>query len=448
MVIILTYIDTNKIGKIFQSYSLNTSTILDFLITEDNDNFKYLLKLYIIATLEDYKHIQKLTDIIYQKEKFELTPTLEIINKKSSKKFWELIKKRQNNPDQSDKQIWIYNHLQKYIYYLYYSKKPKENLSEQLITSLEKIKQEIIKSYKDKFNSLEGLTEIEDLIEPAFIWIRKKEQKNYHRQNKNEKYKELIFLYLSGTITNEEYKILLKKIESEKKELVIISPWYKETKNNLELYICRIVDYIAIYFDEYYIIDFLKEDLIYTYYMITQIFTSIINQTDNLEVLLFSIRKNMMEYNINSKNHTTDSTNDYIGAQFSNNPLITDFRTNNLDKKTNFFENTADILEIKPAMNELFNRYESIKQIESDEEYAIACYKLSQDFLQIHPYGNGNGRTSKYLFYTLLLKRNILPFTITDDHHLTSCYLNTENNQSKYFYGRNKILNHRLSIQK
>ena len=97
-------------------------------------------------------------------------------------------------------------------------------------------------------------------------------------------------------------------------------------------------------------------------------------------------------------------------------------------------------------MNDLIIKYNEVKEINDNTKYAIECYKISQEFLQIHPYSNGNGRTSKYLFYYLLLRRNILPFTITDNNYLTHCYENITTKPENYFMYRNNIMARRSKL--
>lgn len=415
----LKYIETSKIGTIFNSYNLNTSNILDFLITEDNDNLKQLLKLYLLSTLEDYKHIEKLTDNIYFSQVFSETPTNEIILKLPIKQFWQKVKERENTKDLSEERIWLAKNFDSYLYYVV-GKESREQIQAEL---KQRIKQE-----RNIFKRKKLKSELQDKIESASDLekdIKEKYESNFGSLNGLEE--------LSATITTlVEY---LKSTASKKGQS--FNP-YQETP--------RVFRFIFTYLDERKTIDFLKEDLVFNYFMITKIFSSSILKEDNLKEILFYIRKLMSDYDITAKDQTIDSDIDYRGLPASTNPLGPEYRNVEITSDNEFFNKTTNPKDIANDMEDLFERFNKINQITDDLEYAQECYKLSQEFLQIHPYINGNGRTSKFLFYILLLKRNILPFTITDNNSLTPCYEDTSINKENYFEYRNSVMTRRSGL--
>lgn len=462
----ISYIETEKISKIFQSYNLNTSNILDFLIEEDNDNLKYLLKLYLLSTLEDYKHIEKLLDCVFYNRQFNETPSSEIINKRKIKQFWELVREHQFIKDHFAKRRWVHNHLATYMNYLenlpateasqnrllsqikkesnpLKKLKLKYRLLKETTSSKQRIK-EIEESYLKYFNSLDGFNEMSQIIEAAKEYVTKQEEKDQQEKcrAKKEEYQEILESFKRNEITIQELKQKLYNINKQS-ELEVASrlEWFEPT-----IFVKKIINFAKNYFDERNIIDFLKEDLIFNYFMIVIIFSKELWFSDDLKTILHNIRTYMMDYDINGKNHTNDSHLDFLGLNFGTNPLSPEYRETNLRTDSLFFRKTAKIEEIPEKMNQLFARYENIRQLEDDTQYAYACYKLSQDLVQIHPYSNGNGRTSKYLFYILLLKRNILPFTITDNNTITHCYENLQTNPENYFEYRNKLMKRRSEL--
>ncbi len=180
--------------------------------------------------------------------------------------------------------------------------------------------------------------------------------------------------------------------------------------------------------------------------MLTKLFDLSFLQEDSLQKILFNIRTEMAKYDPTSQDKTEDNINDYKGLKFGTNPLRVEYRETNLSERNQFFKNTAKVHEIEEKMQELFSDYERIKLIEDNDEYAFECYKLSQRFIQIHPYENGNGRTSKYLLDYLLLKRNILPFTITDSYYLTNCYLSSTSSPESYYTQRKLVMSSRVNF--
>ncbi len=460
----LTYVDTAKIGRIFSSYNLTTENILDFLLTDDNQ-ISYLLKLYLVSTIEDYKHITKLIDYVYCLNSFPVYPSYEIINRQEHKPFWELVRQRQDVDYFFNERIWTKNHLKEYYENLYtsFNIPSKEatlkdrlkretsfirrvNISKDILKhkiEKAKIKQRLTKSYRKLVGEPADFEELDYLISLAILnkerHIKRKEYLELSPKTK-EQINELFTNYQQGTLSIEELKQELSKIKHHIEDNIS----FKKENIEYEIDIDRMIGYfILTYYDERSIIDFLKEDLVFNYYMITNIFNSDLLKEKNIEKLLHDLRQLMADYDISAKNRTESAASEYYGLPYNQNPLSPEYRKTNFAPRSEFFKNTPSFEDVPLRMHNLLAKYEAIKSIPNDQEYAISCYSFTQELLQIHPYFNGNGRTSKYLFYILLLKRNILPFTITDTNELTPCYDNSKSNQESYFEQRTKIMQKR-----
>ena len=64
--------------------------------------------------------------------------------------------------------------------------------------------------------------------------------------------------------------------------------------------------------------------------------------------------------------------------------------------------------EIKDKMNELNNRYLELLQLDDKQEYVRGVADILLDFLMLHPYYDGNGRTSRALFTVLMAQKGIV----------------------------------------
>ena len=80
-----------------------------------------------------------------------------------------------------------------------------------------------------------------------------------------------------------------------------------------------------------------------------------------------------------------------------------------LKKNSEFFKMTSKYETINNQMNDLNKEYEEIKQIEDIDDYLNRITIIFQKFVKIHPFVDGNGRTSRLLLDIMLLNRNILP---------------------------------------
>lgn len=83
----------------------------------------------------------------------------------------------------------------------------------------------------------------------------------------------------------------------------------------------------------------------------------------------------------------------------------------------NFFAMNSKAVEVKSDMTELAKEYEDMKQIENRDEYTDKAISIFQRFIQIHPYQDGNGRTSRALLDIMLINRNIVPPVLYDTYY-------------------------------
>ena len=72
---------------------------------------------------------------------------------------------------------------------------------------------------------------------------------------------------------------------------------------------------------------------------------------------------------------------------------------------------------IEEEMIKLNQEYNEIKSIEDIDEYIKRIIIVFQKFVKIHPYKDGNGRTSRLLLDVMLLNRNILPPVLYDTNY-------------------------------
>lgn len=98
---------------------------------------------------------------------------------------------------------------------------------------------------------------------------------------------------------------------------------------------------------------------------------------------------------------------------------ITKYRTYNIPAtySDKFFTMTSKAEDIKSDMQQLENEYEELKKIENREEYVNRAIYIFQRFIQIHPYVDGNGRTSRALLDVMLLNRDIIPPILYDTYY-------------------------------
>ena len=84
------------------------------------------------------------------------------------------------------------------------------------------------------------------------------------------------------------------------------------------------------------------------------------------------------------------------------------YRKENLSAGNEFFTFVSDYRDIPNHMEKLNNDFKELMAEENLEEYVRKAGVLWYQFILIHPYLDGNGRTGRYLLNTLLAHRNII----------------------------------------
>lgn len=90
-----------------------------------------------------------------------------------------------------------------------------------------------------------------------------------------------------------------------------------------------------------------------------------------------------------------------------------------------FLHNAASVSELQSEFNKLDKEFKEIMNEKDDEKFVRKCADFHFNFLKVHPFSDGNGRTARILLTTLLATRNII---------LPSLY--TENSGKEEFYIR------------
>ena len=105
-------------------------------------------------------------------------------------------------------------------------------------------------------------------------------------------------------------------------------------------------------------------------------------------------------------------------SKISNDPNSQNYyRQNILNGKEKIWKNTAKPEKIPEMMRELNIRYNELLKLEDEKEYMREAVKLYRDFIQIHPFSDGNGRTSRYLLDYMLIQRGITPPILYDTYY-------------------------------
>ena len=111
-----------------------------------------------------------------------------------------------------------------------------------------------------------------------------------------------------------------------------------------------------------------------------------------------------------------------------------------------FFRNNSKFDDVKDDMDQLAAEYENMKQISDKDEYVDKAISIFQRFIQIHPYQDGNGRTSRALFDIMLINRDIVPPVLYPTYYdrgmldaLSDEYLKNSNKQPMRDYIKDQI---------
>lgn len=384
----LRYININQLCERFKKHNLNMENIYDFMNDSSNEEENdYLLKCYLLSTLENYKHIDELVKYY---PNCVSSPAMQIINRCSDKPFWNFVSNEKNT-------TMNYNSYEDLIELLY----------------------KFIILYLD-LNSVEvNVNQYESL-------------KIFNEKKK--KYEELLEIIIK------KYGNILERKNIRLNDFIAIRMALKTSDKK------TISDAFELFLNKDVYASKLKYDLLYNYKIITSIFNSNFIREDNVENLLKKIRNLMLDEDITMYNMTKEDNDEFLNCPVGEEVNSSDYRTIDLkesNKSNDFFSNISPSSDIKTDMSNLINEYDKIKQIKDDEEYVIESYRFTMRLLQIHPYYNGNGRTARYLFYALLLKRNILPPTVTDSYDCGKCYYDS-NIQDKYISMRYNVMDSRL----
>ena len=129
------------------------------------------------------------------------------------------------------------------------------------------------------------------------------------------------------------------------------------------------------------------------------------NDLKTLDDVISGIRKQFNTTKLSSRTISTDSN------------ALGYYRHNILNGEEQIWKNTADPEEIPEKMKELNKKYEELLKIEDPIEYKREAVKLYRNFIQIHPFADGNGRTSRYLLDFMMIQRGITPPILYDTYY-------------------------------
>ena len=86
--------------------------------------------------------------------------------------------------------------------------------------------------------------------------------------------------------------------------------------------------------------------------------------------------------------------------------------------------NSAPISGLQSEFDKLEKEFKEIMNEKDDEKFVRKCADFHFNFLKVHPFSDGNGRTSRILLITLFASRNIIfPSLYTVDSGKVNFYL-------------------------
>lgn len=340
---------------------------LELIISSERNNnraFDYII-CKIISQLEIWGHIYCMGPVLHHAQVKDVL--LELYDRKEPKLWKKIIEKDKTKID--------------YISH-YESISPENEI--QMMTKLGKKKIDIIVDYYYTI--------------PETIKKSNKESSNEELiLLKNQYYNEIIKLYSNDSKNLDLGKYWYEFYQNHEKDLL---DWIKinenmifsgnndeEIKNNYKK-IC--IDYFhsLSHFEEY--VFKLKKDILGLFHMYKYLVCNNLKKM-NLNEILLGIRTSM-EGMID------------IGEN------VTLYRKYELDTCDDlFFKYTSKSYEINNDIDILFIKYEDLKITYDNDAYIKKAIRIFQDFIRIHPYQNGNGRTSRFLLDCMMLNREILP---------------------------------------
>lgn len=385
------YCDVLEIKSILGSLKLDDSSFSDvfqFMNSSLDNQGKDIIRMYLLSLLENHLHIDHLRfsfEVIHGYELGCSDETFEVIDDQPNKPFWNWIANEDLSfIEQRESTImsWIYDNFDSY-FQSFYSLDRDECLDEDILSFRKREKDELLLSLSEA---------------------------------------------LAGTnISIEQFdksiELAMKKVKD-----------YHNIDEESSIFVC----YVRMYVEEFilkdeYIIK-LARDLIVNLTVLKNLCESCLSKETDLGTILRNIRLFLRESVKQAKYISSDSGMDDYSIMYR------DFKFFN---QGGFWDKITPPEDIFMDMEKLFSEFLMVQKIEDDTEYAVKCFELCQRLLQIHPYRNGNGRTSKYLLFLLLISRGILPVSVTDNRGLTSCYQKNFGS-SDYFLGRMHIVGRRV----
>lgn len=197
---------------------------------------------------------------------------------------------------------------------------------------------------------------------------------------------------------------------------------------------------------KYRMIDNLKKDIVLNYNMYKTIFTTDLSKKSLTEILDL-IRDVFINYGQKGLSEV------YIDKKYRRYDLPLD------DYKENhklFFETCSKGIDVERDMQDLNDEFNKFKQVTSYEDSIKYATSIFQRFIQIHPYDEGNGRTSRYLLSAMLLSKNIMPPVLYEtytersklDDYSNEYLLNSNPNPlNNYILSQINIINNNLHEQ-
>jgi len=391
----------DSIKQIFNNNTVTEDNALEFMISK-NGASGMLIKKYIASQLEIKYHLYNLTSSLGY-EGLCQEPLLQIINDRNPF-LWEQIIELDKN--KKDCEITIHDvlgrvNLINQVEYVLPEK------IEKLRTELSEIKQiHFIKRYqkKEQIKTLESKleedkTQMMTYSKPLSVVIMGEEE----FQQKQEAW---------TTFLNDNLKSYKEKYGS------------KEGQHSFS----QLNDYLIDKACRLSRIDRLKKDIVLNYNLSKLIFNMDFSNM-SLEQMVGVIRKEFARYGEGGLSEG------YIDQNYRSE----DLQTSSLS--SNFFRTCTKGQDVGKEMQELSQDYEKLKNVDSCEEYIKGSIDIFQKFIKIHPFNDGNGRTSRYLLNAMLVSKNIVPPVLYDTYmdrtkidNLSNEYLLNGNRESLYNY--------------
>lgn len=434
---------TKEIFDDISTYQFDENSILDFVLNEHEDinTFSYFRNM-LFNLLELDNSLDRLISFFYKLEygstifgnitiveggdKLEVRP-ITLLNKEIEEEK-DIYKKFSSGDTEILKSILDYY--------------------EKLINELKKLKSEF------KYDDLERLCEDVDNVDFDIN----------ANQRRIKEYKEKIEEQKKNLDNNKPIIVEIEKVSHEKTNRTVTVYTYKYFKTfHYKKYEKDMLAKIRILEDENKLTESKKNDLLNQIRNICQkndantIWTTLSEHYEyyNRDVRIHNILKNIIDmqryyelflYELYSASETCKSFSSLldefngnldllricssIRKAFSENSLPTNSRYSNVwqnnirTTEVRSFTQTAKADELESVMDDLNNRFKSIMDMEPSLEFVKAVADFHFDFLKVHPYLDGNGRTSRTLLTLMLASKNIL---------VPSLYSSSEEKSDFYF---------------